>query len=76
MEHAIQELDARGLNCPIPVLKTKKALKEMTSGDLLKVISSDAGSANDMESLCRQTGHTLLSSQSDAGTFTFTIRKG
>ncbi|MCX7663620.1 MAG: sulfurtransferase TusA family protein, partial [Tepidimonas fonticaldi] len=54
------ELDARGLNCPLPILKAKKALAEMTSGQVLKVIATDAGSVRDFQAFAKQTGNELL----------------
>jgi tRNA 2-thiouridine synthesizing protein A len=58
-----RELDARGLNCPLPILKAKKALAEMSSGQVLKVVSTDAGSIRDFKSFARQTGNELLEQQ-------------
>ncbi len=55
-----RELDARGLNCPLPILKAKKALAEMSSGQVLKVVSTDAGSIRDFKSFARQTGNELI----------------
>lgn len=55
-----RELDARGLNCPLPILKAKKALAEMTSGQVLKVIATDAGSVRDFQAFAKQTGNELL----------------
>ncbi len=55
-----RELDARGLNCPLPILKAKKALAEMTSGQVLKVITTDAGSVRDFQAFAKQTGNELL----------------
>ncbi len=72
---ANQALDARGLNCPLPILRTKKTLNAMQSGDTLKVISTDPGSLKDMASFCTQTGNTLLSSQQAGGDYEFFIRK-
>lgn len=60
-EYAIdQELDTSGLNCPMPILKAKKALAAMTSGHILQVIATDKGSMRDFADFCRQTGHILL----------------
>ena len=56
-----KELDARGLNCPLPILKAKKALADMASGDLLRVVSTDPGSTRDFQAFARQTGNELLS---------------
>ena len=72
---ANQTLDARGLNCPLPILRTKKSLNAMQSGDTLKVIATDPGSLKDMVSFCTQTGNALLSSQQTGGDFEFFIRK-
>jgi tRNA 2-thiouridine synthesizing protein A len=72
---ADQELDARGLNCPLPILRTKKAIATLASGQVLKVIATDPGSVKDIESYCRQTGNELLESQSSANDFQFMIRK-
>jgi tRNA 2-thiouridine synthesizing protein A len=57
---AHKEVDARGLNCPLPILKAKKALSELSSGDVLKVISTDSGSKRDFETFARQTGNVLI----------------
>jgi len=70
-----QMLDARGLNCPLPILRTKKTLNGLQSGDTLKVVASDPGSLKDMASFCAQTGNTLLSSQQTGGDYEFVIRK-
>jgi tRNA 2-thiouridine synthesizing protein A len=70
------ELDARGLNCPLPILRTKKKINELTSGDVLKVIATDPGSVKDMEAFCRQTGNELVQSMQEDGCFTFIVRKG
>ena len=58
-----KELDTRGLNCPLPILKAKKALAEMTSGQLLKVVSTDAGSTRDFQAFSKQTGNDLVEQQ-------------
>ena len=70
-----KELDARGLNCPLPILKTKKALGELTSGQVLKVISTDAGSVKDMEAFAKQTGNELLSSVPEGKEYVFFLKK-
>jgi len=72
---ATQSLDARGLNCPLPILRTKKALSELGAGETLAVISTDPGSLKDMQAFCKQTGHDLVSSSSNQGEFEFLIRK-
>jgi tRNA 2-thiouridine synthesizing protein A len=61
--HADKELDARGLNCPLPILKAKKALADMHSGQTLKVISTDAGSVRDFQAFAKQTGNLLVEQQ-------------
>lgn len=68
-------LDARGLNCPLPILRTRKALANLDSGDTLKVIASDPGSVRDIDSFCNQTGHSLIASNDEQGEFTFVIQK-
>lgn len=70
-----QILDARGLNCPLPILRTKKSLSTLQSGQTLKVVATDPGSLKDMAAFCTQTGNTLLSSQQSGGDFEFLIRK-
>jgi tRNA 2-thiouridine synthesizing protein A len=70
-----KELDARGLNCPLPILKTKKALNELASGQVLKVISTDAGSVKDMEAFSKQTGNELLGQQEQGKEYVFFIKK-
>lgn len=70
-----KELDARGLSCPLPILKTKIALNGMTSGQVLKVVSTDAGSVKDMEAFANQTGNPLLSSGQENKDYVFHIRK-
>lgn len=62
--NADKELDARGLNCPLPILKAKKALAEMTSGQILRVVSTDAGSVRDFQAFAKQTGNELIEQQS------------
>jgi tRNA 2-thiouridine synthesizing protein A len=61
-----KEIDTRGLNCPLPILKAKKALSDMTSGQLLKVVSTDAGSVRDFQAFAKQTGNELVE-QSEVG---------
>jgi tRNA 2-thiouridine synthesizing protein A len=62
-----RELDARGLNCPLPILKAKKALADMHSGQTLKVVATDAGSVRDFQAFAKQTGNQLLLQESQAG---------
>ena len=67
MQAPAKELDTRGLNCPLPILKAKKALADMASGDLLRVVSTDPGSMRDFQAFARQTGNDLVEqSQVDA----------
>lgn len=68
-------LDARGLNCPLPILKTKKALSSLSTGDTLTVIATDPGSIKDMTAFCSQTGHALIDSAEEQGDYTFVIQK-
>ena len=70
-----RELDARGLNCPLPILRTKKALNDMTSGQVLKVIATDPGSVRDFQAFCKQTGNQLLHADDSQGEFLFLLRK-
>lgn len=56
-----KELDARGLNCPLPILRCKKGLAEINAGEVLRVIATDPGSVKDFQAFCKQTGHQLLS---------------
>lgn len=72
---ADETLDASGLNCPLPILKTKKALSQMDAGKVLEVISTDAGSVKDIEAFCNQTGNKLISNAENAGKYLFTIEK-
>jgi tRNA 2-thiouridine synthesizing protein A len=60
MQTIDRELDARGLNCPLPILKAKKALAEMTSGQVLKIVATDSGSVRDFQAFAKQTGNELL----------------
>lgn len=69
------ELDARGLNCPLPILRTKKALNSMTSGQVLRVLATDPGSVRDFQAFAKQTGHGLLDMAEAAGEFVFLLRK-
>jgi tRNA 2-thiouridine synthesizing protein A len=70
-----KELDARGLSCPLPILKTKKSLNELASGQVLKILATDPGSVKDMQAFANQTGHALISSAEADNTYTFLIRK-
>ncbi len=68
-------LDTKGMNCPLPILKAKKAIKELESGDTLQVLATDPGSVKDFEAFCRSTGNELVESGEDGGVFTFLIKK-
>ncbi len=68
-------LDAKGLNCPLPILRAKKAISDLTSGQVLKIIATDPGSVKDFEAFCKQTGNTLVSSAEAGGAFEFMIKK-
>ena len=70
-----KEFDASGLACPMPIVKTKKALVDLASGQVLRVISTDSGSVSDMAAFAEQTGHALLSSGDEGGKFVFYLKK-
>ncbi len=70
-----RELDTRGLNCPLPILKAKKALAEMTSGQTLRVVATDSGSVRDFAAFAKQTGNELLSSAEKNKEFEFFIKR-
>jgi tRNA 2-thiouridine synthesizing protein A len=70
-----QYLDAKGLSCPMPIVKTKKAVDSLAKHQVLKVDSTDAGSKNDMASWAKRTGNELLMTKETSGTFTFYIKK-
>jgi tRNA 2-thiouridine synthesizing protein A len=70
-----KELDARGLNCPLPILRAKKALAEVGSGQVLKILSTDPGSVKDFAAFAKQTGNELLSTAEAGGEFTFFMKK-
>ena len=72
---ADETLDATGLNCPLPILKTKKALSKMDAGKTLDVISTDAGSVKDIEAFCNQTGNKLITTAEEDSKYVFTIEK-
>ena len=69
-----QELDARGLNCPLPILRAKKTLNGMAAGEVLKIVSTDPGSVKDFEAFASQTGNELLSSSEEGGEFHFMMK--
>ena len=68
-------LDTKGLNCPLPILKAKKALQDVAAGETLEILSTDPGSVADFEAFCRQTGNELLESSNDDSVFRFVIRR-
>jgi tRNA 2-thiouridine synthesizing protein A len=68
-------LDARGLRCPLPVLKARKALKDLATGEILQVLATDPGAVKDFEAFCRTTGHRLVASGATDGVYDFTIEK-
>jgi tRNA 2-thiouridine synthesizing protein A len=70
-----KELDARGLNCQLPILRTKKALSELSSGQVLRVVATDPGAVRDFEAFARQTGNTLLDSGEANKEFFFLLRR-
>ena len=70
-----KEIDTRGLNCPLPILKAKKALAEMVSGELLKVVATDTGSLRDFQAFARQTGNELVEQQTLGGEFIHILRR-
>ena len=69
------ELDATGLNCPLPILRAKKSLASMDTGQVLHIIATDPGSVKDFEAFSKQTGNDLLESKEDGGKFFFLIKK-
>ena len=70
-----KELDARGLNCPLPILRAKKALTDMASGQVLKILATEPGSVKDFQAFSKQTGNTLLSSETADTDFIFFMKK-
>ena len=71
---ADKQLDARGLNCPLPIIKAKKTLKDVPSGGTLEVLATDPGSVADFQAFCRTTGNELLESGQDGDTYRFLIK--
>jgi TusA-related sulfurtransferase len=72
---ATKELDARGLNCPLPILKAKKALAELATGDVLKVVATDPGSVRDFQAFARQTGNELVEQTEANAEFVHYLRR-
>jgi tRNA 2-thiouridine synthesizing protein A len=75
MTDVAEELDARGLNCPLPILKAKKAINSINSGEVLRIIATDPGSVKDFEAFTKQTGHDLIETGEENGEFIFLIKK-
>ena len=69
------QVDAKGLNCPLPILRAKKGLKDVPAGGTLEVLATDPGAVKDFEAFCRQTGNELLESRQDGGIYTFLIKR-
>jgi tRNA 2-thiouridine synthesizing protein A len=70
-----RDLDARGLNCPLPILKAKKALAEMETGQVLRIVATDSGSVRDFQAFAKQTGNALLEHTLQNGEYTFLMRR-
>jgi tRNA 2-thiouridine synthesizing protein A len=70
-----RELDVRGLNCPLPILRAKKALGDLTAGQVLKVMATDPGSVKDFQAFCKQTGNELLETTESPSEYTFFMKK-
>ena len=70
-----RELDVRGLNCPLPILRAKKVLGDLSAGQVLKVMATDPGSVKDFQAFCRQTGNELISHSETPSEFTFFMKK-
>ena len=69
------ELDASGLNCPLPILRAKKALADMSGGQVLHIIATDPGSVKDFDAFAKQTGNELMESKEEGGKFYFLLKK-
>ncbi len=70
-----QKLDASGLNCPLPILKARKQLNSLETGEVLYVVATDSGSVKDFDAFCKQTGHSLLDSSEADGKYHYYIKK-
>lgn len=75
MSDFTKELDASGLNCPMPILRAKKALKELGSGDILRIVATDPGTVKDFEAFAKQTGNELLESTTEGKSFVYRLKK-
>ena len=73
--HIDKEIDTRGLNCPLPILKAKKALSDMHAGQLLRVVSTDAGSTRDFQAFARQTGNELIDQQTQGADYIHVLKR-
>jgi len=71
---ADQTLDAKGLNCPLPILKARKALKDVPAGGTLEILATDPGSVADFQAFCRQTGNELLEHSEEGGVYRFLLK--
>ena len=70
------ELDTKGMNCPMPILKAKKAMNQLEAGGTLKILATDPGSVEDFSAFCRTGGHALVESSEADGVFTYVLKKG
>lgn len=68
-------LDAKGLNCPLPILKAKKALKDLATGEMLRILATDPGAVADFQAFCRTTGNELVEFKQDGGAYSFLIKR-
>jgi TusA-related sulfurtransferase len=75
VNNGVKDLDTRGLNCPLPILKAKKALADMSSGELLRVFSTDPGSMRDFQAFARQTGNDLIQQDTEGADFIHVLRR-
>ena len=73
--HIDREVDARGLNCPLPILRTKKALNDMTTGQVLRILATDPASVRDFQAFAKQTGNQLVLQSEHGGEFLFLLRR-
>ena len=72
---SVTVLDTKGLNCPLPILRVKKAIKDVPNGGTLQVLATDPGAVKDFEAFCRATGNQLIDWREEAGVFTFNIKR-
>jgi tRNA 2-thiouridine synthesizing protein A len=70
------EVDARGLNCPLPILRARQGINRLSTGQVLKIIATDPGSVKDLDAFCKQTGNEMLESRQQNGEYHFKLRKG